>query len=263
MQSERFPEFGELPHYLERLQLLGLQLVLLLMALVLTQAATSLSLRADVPGHTLELLRSSWRQVLLTTLGPPRVGVQVGHDGAAAHPLELRHLRGNTGGQAGSLREVTITREVATVLAAQLRQQGITVDILGATPPKGYTADLLLSLHADSVTDSARSGYKSAVFDPPRSWLEDTLKSTIDSAYLNATGLADDTPNVTSNMVHYYAFNFRRYQHSVHPATPSLIVELGYLSNTYDAALLQRPERVASALGTGIETFLQRRNRLP
>lgn len=263
MQSERFPEFGELPHYLERLQRLGVQLAFLLTVLVLTQAATSLSLRADVPGHTLELLRDSWRQVLFGVLGPPRVGLQIGHHGAAEQPPELMHLRGNTGGQAGSLREVTITQEVAAVLAAQLRQQGVTVDILGATPPEDYTADLLLALHADSVSDSARSGYKSAVFDPPRSWLEGTLKRTIDTAYLSATGLADDTPNVTSNMVHYYAFNFRRYEHSVHPATPSLIVELGYLSNTHDAALLLRPERVARALGTGVEAFLQERNRLP
>lgn len=263
MQSQRFPEFGELPLYLERLQFLGVQLASLLLFCVLVQSATYLSLRTEVPSYTTELVKNGWQRVLFTTLGPPRVGLQVGHDGAAAQPLELMHLRGNTGGHAGSLTEVAINQAVAAALATRLRQQGIIVDILGATLPEGYRADLLLALHADSVADSVRSGYKSAVFDPPRSWTEDTLKRSIDNAYLSATGLPDDTLNITSNMRHYYAFNFRRYQHSVHPATPSLIVELGYLSNADDAGLLQRPDRVAGALSTGVKAFLQQRSRLP
>ncbi len=263
MQRERFRDFGELPLYLERLFRLGVQLASLLLFFVLVQASTALSLRAGIPDSTTTLVRSGWRQVLTVALGPPRVGLQIGHEGAAGQPFELMHLRGNTGGHAGSLSEVAVNRAVARALEAQLREAGVVVDVLGATPPQGYRADLLLALHADSVTDSARSGYKSAIFDPPRSYLERTLKATIDSAYLQATGLADDTPNTTDNMRHYYAFNFRTYRHSVHPATPSLIVELGYLSSPYDAALLQDPERVAGALGTGVEAFLQRRNRLP
>ena len=64
-------------------------------------------------------------------------------------------------------------------------------------------------------------------------------------------------------MRRYYAFNFRSYRHSVHPATPALIVELGYLSNPADAALLLEPEVVADALAGGVVSFLERRNRLP
>ena len=263
MQSQRFSEFSESPLYLERLRFMGVQLASALLFVALAQAGTLSLTRTDAPGYLREQVRSGWRQVLLAALGPPRIGLQVGHEGAAQQPAELLHLRGNTGGHAGSLREVAINRAVARALASQLRAQGVDVDILSATPPAAYRADLLLAIHADSVSDSARSGYKSATFEPPRSWLEPTLKNTIDAAYLSATGLADDSANTTSNMRDYYAFNFRRYTHSVHPATPALIVELGYLSSPHDAALLVRPERVADALSGGVVGFLQRRHRLP
>jgi N-acetylmuramoyl-L-alanine amidase len=121
----------------------------------------------------------------------------------------------------------------------------------------------MLSLHADSVHDPGRTGYKSSHFDPPRSPLEVRLKRTIDAAYLSATGLADDSRNTTENMRRYYAFNFRRYAHAAHPATPALLVELGYLSSPDDARLLRQPERLADALAAGTLTFLRDRNRLP
>ena len=181
----------------------------------------------------------------------------------AAHPEELARLRFNTGGHANGLDEVDLNRAVAEALQAQLEAHGVTVELLSATPPRGYYADLFLSLHADSVVDSTRRGYKSAYFDPERNPLEPRLKAYIDRAYLTASGFPDDHHNTTQNMHRYYAFNTWRYRHSVHPGTPALLVEMGYLSSEVDMAFLNHPDQPAAALSAGILAFLQAQGRLP
>ncbi|CAA9587610.1 MAG: N-acetylmuramoyl-L-alanine amidase [uncultured Truepera sp.] len=263
MRLERFPEFGEPPRYVETLRAAGFQLAAALLFIALVAVGNLVLVSTDAAETTHEALRGGWRGVLTLALGPPRIGVQIGHDGVAAHPDELGHLRGNTGGYADGLSELVVNKSVARALKEGLEAQGVAVDLLRATPPAGYHADLMLSLHADSVYDPARQGYKSSHFNPPRSTLEPRLKRLIDAAYLGATSLPDDTPNTTDAMRHYYAFNFRSYEHAAHPATPALIVELGYLSNPADAALLRRPKQVAAALSGGVLTFLRERNRLP
>ena len=261
--TERFSDFGEQPYYLEALRFAALQFFSLLLALGLTFASTLLLTQIDVASKVQATLTSGERQLFLFAFGPPRVGVQVGHDGAAEQPSELEHLRLNTGGYADGLSELSVNRSVAAALKRRLEAQGVTVDLLRATPPVGYHADLLLAVHADSVLDPARTGYKSAYFDPPRSELEPELKALIDASYLQTTGLPDDTANITGAMRRYYAFNFRSYRHTVHPATPALIVELGYLSSPVDAALLREPDVLADALAGGVIHFLEQRNRLP
>ena len=124
--------------------------------------------------HTLE---SSRRALLNLFIGPPRVGVQVGHEEAQNHPEELAALRVNTGGHAGGIDEVDVNRAVAQELARRLEANGVTVDLLPATPPEGYHADLFVSLHADASPDTARRGYKTAYFSPPRNPLEPRLKA--------------------------------------------------------------------------------------
>ena len=263
MWLERFTEFDAPPRYVEMARAAGLQLAAALLFVILVALGNALLARADAPDRAREAFRSSWRGVVTLALGPPRAGVQIGHDGAGAHPDELGHLRGNTGGYADGVDELTINRSVALALQTRLEAQGVTVDLLRATPPAGYHADVVLSLHADSVDDPARRGYKSAHFKPPRSLLEPRLKRAVDHRYLEATGAADDTPNTTEAMEEYYAFNFRAYRHTVHPATPALLVELGYLSSPADAALLAQPERLADALAEGVTDFLRVRNRIP
>ena len=208
--------------------------------------------------HTLE---SSRRALLNLFIGPPRVGVQVGHEEAQNHPEELAALRVNTGGHAGGVDEVDVNRAVAQELARRLEENGVTVDLLPATPPEGYHADLFVALHADASPDTARRGYKTAYFSPPRNPLEPRLKAQIDAAY-GASGLPDDNDNVTDSMLLYYAFNFRRYHHSVHPGTPAVIVELGYLSNPEDRGYLSRPDEPAARLTAGILEYLRERGRL-
>lgn len=263
MRLGRFSEFDEPPRYLAAARAAGFQLAVALLFFALVLVGNLLLGRADAAERTREAFRSSWRGVLTLALGPPRVGVQIGHDGVAAHPDELGHLRGNTGGYADGLSELAVNRSVARALQIRLEAHGIAVDTLRATPPADYYADLTLSLHADSVLDPDRQGYKSAHFNPPRSPLEPTLKTIIDHSYLSATGVHDDSANTTGAMHGYYAFNFRSYEHTIHPATPALLVELGYLSSPADAALLRQPGRVADALTVGVVDFLRRRNRIP
>ena len=266
MRTQRYSDFGEPSRYARTLRTAALQTAAFLLFAALSCAAVFVTSELELAAKTRAAYRAAARQVLSIALGPPRVGVQVGHDGVQAHPDELGHLRGNTGGFALGRSELSVNRAVAAALKGQLEAHGVTVDLLRATPPAGYYADLVLSLHTDSLGPEVagdRRGYKSAHFGPPRSPLEPRLKRLVDANYLRTTGLPDDTANTTDAMSEYYAFNFRRYRASVHPATPALIVELGYLSSPADAALLGRPRRVAEGLSGGVVAFLQSRNRLP
>lgn len=207
--------------------------------------------------------RFGWMQDLANNRkGPVRVGLQIGHLDAASAPDELIALRQSTGGAAAGLNEVDVNMAVATALAARLEQRGFTVDLLSTTVPPAYRADVLLSIHADASGDEQRRGYKSAHFRPARNPYEALLKIAIDRAYFAATRMPDDDRNVSGNMLFYYAFNHRRFHHSVHPSTPSLLVELGYLSNRADREWLERPEALAAALERGLVAYLTEIRRL-
>ncbi len=207
--------------------------------------------------------RFAWlREIDNRAKGPVRIGLQVGHLDAALAPDELESLRLSTGGSAAGLNEVDINVAVATALAALLEQRGFVVDLLSTTVPPAYRADLMLSIHADSSPDVERRGYKSAHFRPARNRHEALLKVAVDRAFFAATRLPDDDRNVSGNMLFYYAFNDRRFHHSVHPATPALLVELGYLSNPADREWLLRPDALAAALERGVIAYLTEIRRL-
>ncbi len=195
--------------------------------------------------------------------GPVRVGLQVGHLAAAAQPDELANLRYSTGAHFDGVDEVDVNAAIVEALAARLRERGAVVDVLPATIPPRYRADLVISVHTDSNLDTSRSGYKSAHFWPSRNANEPLLKVMVDRAVLARTGLADDDANVSGNMFEYYAFNHRRFTHAVAPATPALIVELGYLSNPSDSRLMSTPDALASALEAGIARYLSAVGRVP
>lgn len=202
------------------------------------------------------------RRLANSLAGPPRVGLQVGHLNAADQPDELADLRVSTGGHWDGVDEVDVNLEIATKLATLLERRGIVVEVIPATVPPGYQADMLLSIHVDASADESRRGYKSAHFRPARNVNEPLLKLLLDRALLE-TGLPDDDRNVSGNMLEYYGFNHRRYRHSVAPSTPALLVELGYLSNPADRAMLEDPDRFAAALGNGVVEYLTAVGRLP
>ena len=59
----------------------------------------------------------------------------------------------------------------------------------------------------------------------------------------------------------YYAFNYRRYAHSVAKTTPAAIVEMGFLTNPDDRTLLtQSPDLVAIGIANGIIRYLNERD---
>jgi hypothetical protein len=208
-----------------------------------------------------EAAASGYRLFRNLVLGPAHVGVQIGHLDSESHPDELARLRASTGGVGGGLFEVEVNQAVALALASRLEALGLVVDLLPATVPPGYRADLVVAVHADSSPGPHRRGYKSAVFRPARNRWDESLKRALDDAYLAGSGLPDDDENVTGDMLEYYAFN-RNYRHSLARRTPAVIVELGYLSHPLDRAFLQRPDRVAEMLELGVLAFLAERGRL-
>lgn len=207
--------------------------------------------------NRLPAVHASLRDALNAVRGPVRIGLQVGHLAAADQPDELAGLRTSTGAHAGGVDEVAVNDAIVTALAERLEADGFVVDVLPATVPARYRADLVLSVHADANVDPERQGYKSAHYLPERNPREALLKLEVDRAVLLGSGLADDDRNVSGNMLQYYAFNARAFRHSVRRSTPALLVEMGYLSNPHDLRFLQQPDRVARLLERGVLAYLR------
>ncbi|HEX9266631.1 MAG TPA: N-acetylmuramoyl-L-alanine amidase, partial [Candidatus Limnocylindria bacterium] len=86
---------------------------------------------------------------------------------------------------------------------------------------------------------------------------EDALLNDIKDSYGAATGLDYDPTHITSQMRGYYPFSWSRFQHAVAAHTPAVILEMGYLSNDDDRALmLDRADLVAGSIADGIMKFL-------
>jgi N-acetylmuramoyl-L-alanine amidase len=55
----------------------------------------------------------------------------------------------------------------------------------------------------------------------------------------------------------YFAFNWSRFQHAVAAHTPAVILEMGYVSNDADRALmLDKSDLLAIAIADGVMKFL-------
>ncbi len=238
---------------------LGACVVLALGALLILNWSSALS-AARRPASA---LAPELRRALDHLRGPVRIGLQVGHLHESSMPRELVKLRAATGAEVGGLEEVNINRAIVRALAARLRADGFRVDVLGATIPPGYRATLVLAVHADASRDPAREGYKSAHFLPLRNARDPLLKLDVDRAVLTQTSLGDDDRNVSLDMLKYYAFNGRRFRHSVARGTPALIVEMGYMTNARDRTLLLEPASLARALEAGIISYLHDIQRIP
>lgn len=188
--------------------------------------------------------------------GMVRVGVQAGHWRTEDLPDELASFRTSTGASAGGVDEVDINLSIARRVAALLEERGVTVDVLPSTIPPGYRAEAFISLHADGSESPRPRGYKLATpYDTvPESEL---LLDALAEEYAAATGLPRD-PTVTRNMRGYYAFDGRSYEHSIDSATPAVILEMGFVSNPRDRALLtEDADRVARAIADGILRYLR------
>ena len=188
--------------------------------------------------------------------GARRIGIQVGHWMTDNVPPELRRLEVQTGTSWNGITETGVTLDIATRLAALLRSHGYIVDILPTTIPAGYLADTFVALHMDGDGTGENSGYKLA-HGSRRGPFEQQLLDDIKDEYGTATELPYDGLRISAGMRGYYGFSWQRYRSATSPFTPSVIIELGFLSNDGDRELaVGHPDVLATGLANGIERFL-------
>ena len=214
-------------------------------------------IRARVPG-TGAVLVGGAAQLLPPPVvpGPRRVAIQAGHWKTDEAPDEFPKLRFQFGGSVAGLDEVSVNLDIADRIAGILRAKGITVDILPATIPPNYVADAFVSLHADDDGFGSATGFKIA-HGFYRGPYDQALVDALTTEYANATMLPIND-DVTEDMTDFYAFAWFRYEHALAPHTPAAIIELGYLSNRDDRALLtDEPGVVAQGVANGVLRFLQ------
>lgn len=200
--------------------------------------------------------RLSWLENWQRPEGPPKVALQVGHWKNDELPEELEKLKVSGGSSGGGKSEWEVNLPIVEETAKILEQKGIEVDILPATVPPLYWADVFIAIHADGSTDTSKSGFKIAA-----PWRDYTGKAPdlvdyLESSYQEATSLPKDQ-NITRNMRGYYAFSWWRYEHAIHPMTTAVIIETGFLTNPSDRSLLiNKPEIPAHGIAEGIHSYL-------
>ena len=188
--------------------------------------------------------------------GPRRVGIQAGHWRTNEAPPELRALVSQTGASSGGATETQTNVEIAEKVAAILRSKGLVADVLPTIVPAGYLADAVVALHSDGDDSGVRSGYKLA-HATRRTPHEDTLERFLTEEYGAATGLDYDAAHISRNMTGYYLFSWSRVRYSTSPFTPSVILEMGYLTNRHDRDLIvNQQDLLAEAIAKGIVKFL-------
>jgi hypothetical protein len=204
----------------------------------------------------------SWLRDWKRPDGPPKVGLQVGHLKNEELPDELARIRGNTGSSGGGKTEIEVNQKIAELTKEILEQKGISVELLPATVPPKYWADVVVAIHADGNLDRSVNGFK--ITQPRRDYTGNgaKLSELIQESYKDATKLATD-PNISRNMTGYYAFNWRRFEHSIHAMTAAAILETGFLSNANDRKIIvNKPELAAYGLSNGIIEYLQLQDQL-
>lgn len=188
--------------------------------------------------------------------GPVRIALQAGHWKAAEAPDELRGIRDN-GARAAGKAEWEVNLAIAREAAALLEAEGYLVDVLPAVVPPGYRAHLFISIHADGSNDPRASGYRVASPRRDVTGRADDVAELLERAYGEATGLAK-LPTVTRRMSNYYAFNYGRYQHALHPLTIGVILETGFLTSASDRrVIVDDPLRSARGIVAAVTAFAE------
>jgi N-acetylmuramoyl-L-alanine amidase len=186
--------------------------------------------------------------------GPVRIALQAGHWKAHEAPPELSGLKDN-GTKGGGKAEWEVNLAIARVTAEMLEQKGYVVDILPAVVPPDYRAHLFISIHADGAADERASGFRVAGPRRDATGRATQVVSLLEQSYRKATGLKL-LPDVTRRMENYYAFNFRRYEHALHPMTIAVILETGFLTNPSDrTVIVSDPQRVARGIVDAVMAF--------
>ena len=145
--------------------------------------------------------------------------------------------------------------EIARRAGAMLEDMGYEVDILPAVVPPRYRAHIFIAIHADGSNDPSASGYRVAGPRRDATGRAPQLVALLRQSYGDATGLRR-LPTVTRRMRNYYAFNYRRYEHALHPMTIGVIIETGFLTSARDRqVIVNHPERAARGIVEAVAAF--------
>ena len=186
--------------------------------------------------------------------GPVRIALQAGHWRANEAPRELRGLRNNGTSWRGTA-EWEVNLEIVRRAGTMLEGMGYEVDILPAVVPPSYRAHLFISIHADGSNDPNASGYRVASPRRDATGRASQVAALLERSYGETTGIKR-LPAATRRMRNYYAFNFRRYEHALHPMTIAVILETGFLTSQSDRQVLMNdPERAARGIVDAVMAF--------
>lgn len=185
---------------------------------------------------------------------PVRIALQAGHWRANEAPSELSGLRDNGTSWEG-VKEWEVNLQIARSTGAMLEKLGYEVDILPAVVPPDYRAHLFVAIHADGSNNPGASGFRVAAPRRDATGRASQAVEILERTYAEATGLRR-LPDVTRRMSSYYAFNYRRYEHALHPMTIGLILETGFLTSPSDReVILNDPDRAARGIVEAIMAF--------
>lgn len=186
--------------------------------------------------------------------GPIRIALQAGHWKADEAPRELSGLKGN-GTSWGDTHEWEANLSIARAAAGLLEDIGYEVDVLPAVVPPGYRAHLFIAIHADGSEDPAASGFRVAAPGSDATGRAGGVVDLLATTYARATGIRN-LGTTTRRMRNYYAFNFRRYEHALHPMTIAVILETGFLTSSRDRdVILDAPDRAARGIVEAVQAF--------
>jgi N-acetylmuramoyl-L-alanine amidase len=121
--------------------------------------------------------------------------------------------------------------------------------------PPSYRAHLFISIHADGSNDPRATGFRVAASRDDRTGQASGAVRLLEQSYGDATGIKR-LPTVTRRMQNYYAFNYQRYVHALHPHTIAVILETGFLTSAADRrVIVEDPDRAARGIAAMVMAF--------
>lgn len=168
----------------------------------------------------------------------------------------------NAGAEGNGLREQDLVYEIGVRLAAILRANGFETRLSRPSPTtqlgtsnasslaarvndaNSWGADYFISLHTNASTESSASGSEAYVYRSNSAAY--TLAENILYQLNAATGLANRGVFVRPSL-----YVLRR------TSMPAVLVELGFITNSYDAALMEtQPDLFAVGVANGLMAYL-------
>jgi N-acetylmuramoyl-L-alanine amidase len=205
--------------------------------------------------NAIALQKSTPQQGSPTTTARPvtRIGIVAGHSGNDSGAVCSDAL--------GGYREVDINLSIASLVREKLMSAGYDVDLLAEFDPRlnGYTAQALISIHADSceyINDQATGFKVSSAISTKYPEQAARLTSCLRTRYEEATGLQLHSGSVTDDMTKYHAFN------EINKDTPAAIIETGFM-NLDREVLTQKQDLVANGIASGILCFIRNEDITP